>query len=423
MANPSVRLTLPLLTNGSPFALSEGEAAFSGDQWAWLFLRLNPRYRHDWALFKRTQQLRAGARENDKIVDRLGTVPTRLLGLDSRRFSFEQKPLDGGDTLGVKYKACSLKAAIERPHLDVQRIRWREFESAVDYGIGGWIDPRHVYLPHLGEGENWFYLSVEPIWGSQSSALRAGAVKWREAPDARRIIVGAEAPVQWGASWPDSQSTELDFLVCLDSDVQSQLRRVCAIATALNGQVDPPVRRDARALEFPRVFTPEAAQRALRVNLFASVQKAPSVQGLHWRHVVIDFAASLDRQFKALKKALQREKGATPGLKSFRQREGRRSSPDGDGDWLKKALATVEYLKVFVEAGLSQNAAIKTLAQEATVNSDLEGDFEGRLHQALKVGRALVAGQYRFLIDYEADRCGFVLEDEELKSEIKSGDG
>lgn len=46
--------TLKISDGSYPFSLSDEEEKLSADDWAWLFLRLNPLYRHDYDLQKNT---------------------------------------------------------------------------------------------------------------------------------------------------------------------------------------------------------------------------------------------------------------------------------------------------------------------------------------------------------------------------------
>lgn len=421
-------LTLPLAEKTYPFELSEAESRLKADGWAWLFLRLNPFYRHDYRLFvgapeaawldllKRRRQGNTVLQSNIGLLKyvrgdrspRMGAAESspglspELAGLDCRYFSINKQPLTG-PLEGLKLKPLTLAEYLaESTDQDLlQKLTVRDFDAPRDYGIGAWHDPDVATLAELPEGCSWFFHATEPIWQANTWAIRKPRPIHHVLPDGKKIQVGSdghvfevnEMRVFHGAA--DSvgtlmmlsthkpipptidghSSTKLEFLVSLDGYVKPQVARILPIAEKLKARhrqyFPSAVKRGAIESFVPTVFDPDgrpASEPPGLFDLLGRLRRDPSAMRRHWRHVCIDVAAPLVAQFKQLTKELESHQRALADqlVVSIRQREGRKG--DGRNHWLKKALAAIELHLSGGETPLSQASIARAFFDPADPN-------------------------------------------------------
>jgi hypothetical protein len=419
-------LTLPLSAGDRPFELSQAEASLVADDWAWLFLRLNPYYMHDYRLcigapepawlelrerrrpgssvVATTNRLRAlidggtGKTNATEFLDRLSEAVARL---DSRYFAVGKQPLTGSLD-GLRYCPLSLAEYLAKsadPTL-LQRITIRDFDAARDYGVGTWLDPRKRSLPRLDAGCSWFFHANEPIWAAHTWAIRSPKFIYHALESGEKVIVGSEGHasevteemrVYLGANdkngslqrlskgqplptmEPGETSTRLEFLVCLDGYIQPQLDRLLPIAEKLKDvhrkYFPEAVKRGAVEGYVPTISDPRSVITAPDLhsfNLLAPMMRDPSPLKRHWRQVCIDVGAPLRKQFEHVAKDLKAQQTALSEQLSLpiRQRTGRKGNDRSH--WLKKALGAVELHLSGGEKPLSQAAVAKAFFDPAS---------------------------------------------------------
>lgn len=224
--------TLPLVEGSYPFSLTEEEKCFSLDEWAWLFLRLNPLYQHDFKLWsgreKNWGHLSNQYPKNRLVVPRLPQItplpeksniappaivlPSEVGNLDSRYFTLDGDPL-GNESGYLQYRAITLAEYLNE-HRDaelLQRICVREFDAAKDYGIGAWVDPKTRQLPSLQSAQiganlaeqtgemtppwraSWFFNVNEPIWRVNTWSLAPAEPVLRKLVDNQTVQIGTSS--------------------------------------------------------------------------------------------------------------------------------------------------------------------------------------------------------------------------------------
>ncbi len=150
--------SLSISTGYAPFELSRDERLMGHEDWAWRFLRLNPRYRTSYATAATWQ------RGNPDI--RLGAAPFP----DSRP---------------------------ERVHYYGEDFCRRKF------GISTWLDPANVDLPPLEKGESWFaplksvIARPESISGLETNEGLFGYPTWVKRPDHKIELNGSRNAGIW----------------------------------------------------------------------------------------------------------------------------------------------------------------------------------------------------------------------------------
>jgi len=175
MTDFSKLFTLPLAEGNYPFKLSAEEVTLNGDDWAWLFLRLNPLYRHDYNLCRGIHSKQWSALQKSYrpgallfppqpvsnpplfiVVDHgiqrfiptsIQQLPKQLAGKDSRYFSINKEQLTG-KLEGFNYTPITLRDYLmnfEGP-IPFGSLALTDFEAPRTFGIATWIDPE---LPPL----------------------------------------------------------------------------------------------------------------------------------------------------------------------------------------------------------------------------------------------------------------------------------
>jgi hypothetical protein len=170
MTDFSKLFTLPLAEGNYPFKLFAEEMNLNGDDWAWLFLRLNPLYRHDYNLYRGIHSKQWSALQKSYrpgallfpphpvsnpphfIVDDHGIqrfiptsiekLPKQLAGKDSRYFSINKEQLTG-KLEGFNYTPITLRDYLmkfEGP-IPFCSLALTDFEAPRTFGIATWIDP------------------------------------------------------------------------------------------------------------------------------------------------------------------------------------------------------------------------------------------------------------------------------------------
>lgn len=170
MTDFSKVFTLPLAEDGSPFKLSAEERNLNGDDWAWLFLRLNPLYRHDYNLCRGIHSKQWSALQKSYrpgallfppqpvsnpplfIVDYHGIqrfiptsieqLPKQLANKDSRYFSINKEQLTG-KLEGIHYTPITLRDYLMNFEglIPFCSLALTDFEASRTFGIATWIDP------------------------------------------------------------------------------------------------------------------------------------------------------------------------------------------------------------------------------------------------------------------------------------------
>lgn len=383
--------SMPLSEGSYPFSLSENEASLSLDNWAWRFLRLNPLYQHDYALWKnRAKEWKDVPRlftRNGPIVfpppQDLGIVvhgkgapPPSLdavLHLDSRYFMIDGEPL-GFRPDKWKYEPVTLGEYIRKSSREnlLSQIRIRDFDAPVDYGIGAWLDPALSLTPDLPLHKkvlnpSWFYHVNEPIWEAGSWAFLRPQTWIATLEDGQELGVGrrntaretkkrtefrfvenkrdpiSTTTLKIGVPLPAASSTltatQFRFLVCLEGYVRPQLATAFRLAGEffeLHKKYHPQsVQRGAPAKSVELEELPNKSGNGM--NLFSQLARPAVRQRKHWRVVTIDVAAALPKQRKEIEQEL---KWQQKRLIKVRQRA--RDENEKKNNALKRALCLVE---------------------------------------------------------------------------------
>ena len=155
-SNLAQELTLPLIENGPPFALTGCEPGFGPEDWAWLFLRLNDDY------IKAYKDAQSGP-ASQQI--------TRYLVDETR--SLDVRP----DIEGV----CKSR-----------------------FGLSTWLNPELKHLPALKNNGSWFFpltrLGPSPLpLSSTQSQLNKGPVSIGALDDAEPHLLAQESPFGYQA--------------------------------------------------------------------------------------------------------------------------------------------------------------------------------------------------------------------------------
>ena len=160
--------SLCLAAGHYPFSLARNEQ-FSGDQWAWRFLRLNPFYRYDYQLWlqKRPKALQ-------KFTGPIGEARADLvktkefLDLDSRYFLFDGEvataPLSWPDIRSLTIGEFLLGRGISPDEFDYRQLKTRRLQSSIYYGISYWFSPNLIELPKLDSNQSWFFYEKIVPW-------------------------------------------------------------------------------------------------------------------------------------------------------------------------------------------------------------------------------------------------------------------
>lgn len=388
--------SMPLSEGSYPFSLSEDEANLSLDNWAWRFLRLNPLYQHDYALWKnRAKEWKDVPRRftrNGSIVfprpQDLAVVvygegaqppsPDAVLHLDSRYFMVDGEPL-GFRPDKWKYEPVTLGEYIRQSSREnlLGQVRIRDFDAPVDYGIGAWVDPSLLLTPDLPLDEDavnpsWFYHVNEPIWEAGSWAFVSPDMEIARLPDGQKLGVSRgnsaretnnwteyrivdEKPVpvrtttlKIGAPLPATSSaltpTQFRFLVCLDGYVSPQLATAFRLARdffELHKKYHrQSVQRGAPAKSVELEKLPNTSGNG--ASLFSQLVRPAVRQRKHWRVVTIDVAAALPKQRQEIEKELKWQQELLASDLSFPIRRRARDEAEKRNNALKRALCLVE---------------------------------------------------------------------------------
>lgn len=395
--------TLPINQNSNYiFALSEGEKLLGTDDWTWLFLRLNPYYRHDYDLYKGAKSEKwislrkkfnpgrtlispvpmslppfVVVTKNQQLVS-VATRPTTLtdddLACDSRYFCINKVPLSGACD-GLLYESISLEKYLEQQavNISLNEVTLRDFEAPREYGIATWVDPENRELERIEKG-SWFYLSQEPIWQANVFAICQPDPIYFKLKSGEKIIIGSNGAVKtmleidardsYGSSlskirinknrpiptrFDSESSTILDFLICLDDNVAPQLDRVQAIAAELK-EIHRTYYKNAiargTASDFkPIIFNPDFKSTSIDIptmGTYSQMKRDPNFFQKNWRQVRIDVAAPFVEQMKTVLEQLEDQQLALGDQLAFPiRRRNFRLSEQGDHP-LKKALCCVE---------------------------------------------------------------------------------
>ena len=211
MTDLSNVFTLPLAEGNYPFKLSAEEMNLNGDDWAWLFLRLNPLYRHDYNLYRgihwnQWRALRELYRPGEllfpaqpvsnpphvivkgngiqrRIPNSVDQLPKQLAGMDSRYFTINKEQLTG-KLEGFKYTPVTLHdylMSFEGP-IPFGSLAFTDFVASRTFGIATWIDPD--FSPQL---ENSITLS-DPTKDPEPNTVKADS---NQIPDSEQNALKA----------------------------------------------------------------------------------------------------------------------------------------------------------------------------------------------------------------------------------------
>lgn len=380
--------SLPFSAGDCPFDLSEAERKLKPDHWAWLFLRLNPLYQHDYVLWKaQAVTMPALLRPNGPIVPLAPgapatSVPEALRQLDSRHFALDGAPLGGrldhwtfvSETLGAYLDA--------HPEVDLRAIRVREFDAPGDYGIGAWLDPATLHPPELphapatGRG-SWFHHVNEPIWEVHPEAVMQAKMLLHELPDGQWIAFGRDhyarasdtmckagpdraanpqdefAPPQQRPRTipllPSSTSTALAptqvrFLVCLDGYVRPQVDMAFALASEcreLHREHNAAFITGSTLAEPVKIEAPLVLS-GRSTGIFVGLSGAAVRVRKNWCAVTIDVAGPLGGQQEHVEAALLKMQKALGKALTFAIRLRSPNEKSASDNPLKRALCTIE---------------------------------------------------------------------------------
>jgi hypothetical protein len=396
-ALPEAIFSQPLAKGSYPFSLSQEEENLSLDDWAWLFLRLNPLYQHDYALRKnraehwknvpshfRGQGPVVFPQLSDVVIYAGEQDPSRtslhaaIAQLDSRYFTVDGEPL-GSMSDKWAYEPVTLAEYIARSSTEVvlEQIRIRDFDAARDFGIGVWLDPAQKTLPDLPTHKevvspSWFHHVNEPIWEAGSWAFMRPEVRTMTLADGQKLEFGRRETARERTSWTQYQmiegkpepgetievkigeplpvtsskltGTQFQFLVCLDGYVRPQLATAFRLAKefqALHKKYHPQsVQRGAPAKSVDLDELPNASGRGM--NLFSQLKSGAVRQRKNWRAVTIDVAAALGQQQDEIEKELIWQQKSLGDTLTFPIRKRARDEGETKNDARKRALCLLE---------------------------------------------------------------------------------
>lgn len=399
--SPSV-LTLPLGRGSYPFALSEQEKALGRDDWAWLFLRLNPQYQHDFRLWKSRdaawEAVPGGFTPNIPLAmvwrpellkswDGSGTPPpapksrwNHLKGLDSRYFVVDGEAL-GNTPHYLHYKPISLEDYLksQKQPIPLEKIRVRDFDVARDYGIGAWLDPATSPLPPLSAPKDvvtpsWFHNVNAPIWQAGSWAFREPKLYVFTLEDGQTVgvgqyekanklvaltkaykdgveLTGDQLPqLKSGQPLPRTSShltaTQFQFLVCLDGYVRPQLAVAFSLAEqfkSLHKEYHPAsVQRGAGSIESSIEVVTAIDENKPGRALFKTMTISATRQRRNWRIVTLDVAEALGTRRDQIESELIWHQKKAKDTLSFPVRKRPRDEGAEKNNALKRALCLME---------------------------------------------------------------------------------
>lgn len=385
--------TLPLHEGSYPFRLTEQEEALTMEDWAWLFLRLNPLYQHDYKLWNERE---ANWAQLTKLCTDNGRIPRGLTvdNLDSRYFTFDGTPLSGMSNY-LQYQPIALAEYLNAYGGGelFERIRVREFDAPRDYGLGAWVDPEIRFLPALQraeaierglqqadeqglpQGMSWFFNLNEPIWMPNTWALatpdpifcdyeKGQLVQVGSIGAAKRVLKmttyrtnGVEHPaldldIHPGNLLPlngnGPLTTQLTFWICLDGYVKAQVDMAFHVAEellALHKEYYPKaVQRGAPSAPVEIVSVP-LRESAHQWGVDSFLGPAATRLRKNWYAVSLDVAAALPAQKLYAVKHLIREQKILGDALTFPVRSRARGEDDPFDNALKRALCVFELHK------------------------------------------------------------------------------
>ena len=455
--------SLPFATGVYPFALTANDPAraLSGDQWAWRFLRLSPKYRHDYALWTaRPAWLEPLAHKS--LATLKAELPAAdwqaLLETDSRYFALDDKPL-GHAVEWPSIQTAALGQMLPAETDQEAKIVVRELDSARLYGIGCWFNPDLLDLPALPSSESirsWFYAMIEPLWESPEHSLLPNPDSWVKLSEGSvnvgmepdigvrlrtdsmihfesRSVQAADGTVSSrmvkvvkpaARSGFDFQS-ELALLICLDGNVSAQMKVAALLLRSAQAELflttlAAPNLPAYEAIIFTGSHPRTEKFSKLNTDLRDLTESAPQGRR-NWCLALFDVrydiqgqlegaAASLkDRQLTLSKAGLLattvRHRAGTKNEKLF---------------WLKAALCCLETQLVLTARYPTETFGRKNLSEAILSPShplhiavrgtspasreptqiELEADT---IRDAVETGKALVLGQFAYLIGATVD--------------------
>ena len=414
--------TLKISDGSYPFSLSEDEEKLSGDDWAWLFLRLNPLYRHDYDLQKNTPAaLSRRARQDLSLLRRLHGKDA-FLDYDSRYFFHDGAVLSESCEWPGKYKPVSLGDYLKRlSEEETLRVQVRDFDCERDYGIAHWFDPTLEELPKLENGLSWFHFLNDPIWAIGDPLIATIEEPITTSVDGMKIVVGYKQRFTRRAleditaivgnkdvlNKPKTgftTKTEMACLISMDGYISPQLDRLLGIAIELQ-TTENAKRFPAPPVGFePLILHPYRAATLGIVSLthqYEDLAYRSSANRKNWLLILIDLKYSLEIQRKEIEATLKtRQDNLIASKKTWfaaRERQGRLNS--GGNHWLKEALCVLElYLKKPSGRGPINGAGQICDYVYASHLEKTETDKIDSVKKALKLGKKLVESQYMFLV-------------------------
>lgn len=405
-----------------PFKLLDAERAWDGEDWAWKFLRLNPRYRHDVMLAAKAERFGTACRRPSVehfLRTREGEQIGReaLLAEDSRLFMGECV-LDSGSAWPA-YRSETLGEHLQREKaLSLSSVRFREFDAARDYGISQWIDPKHATLPPARRQLSWFHWMTEPVWESAHENFIPTEVVVAEAASGTRMIDAirvrdrhARLSDDWIGVAP-RKGTWFAFAVNLSLYLEPQVAEARRLADLYQDTL-----RHHEA-EFQMVTENLPGYEPLVWDWHRQLPTPPkldtSLKDLQrsrpdqrWIVVIVDTRLKLATQFNRIEKQLQKSQ-------TFRQRASRK---DANDFWLKRHVVLAELQALNIDGLRSAPDIERALfdvdspqwrrfwaAQLGAVPSNvprLEKSQLDKVKDSLPEARAMVEMDYGFLVGRE----------------------
>lgn len=464
MSNSAAGITsLPFAPGNYPFALLKDDPArtLSGDQWAWRFLRLNPAYRYDHALWtarpawleKRCSQSLAALKAALSVEDW-----QTMLDADARYFTVDGQPLGH---------------AVEWPHIQTATLGQmlpsltgreadivvRELDSARLYGVGHWFTPDLLDLPQLPRADgvrSWFYAMLEPLWESPEHALLPNPDSWVELPEGR-VNVGMEPDIgvrlrkdsmthyehqnvraEDGSAMtkmvkverPAARSgfdfqTELALLLCLDGNVPAQMKVATSLLQSAQSELQPGAVQAPGLPTYEPIIVTGAHPRAekfskLHTDLRDLTVSAPQGRR-NWCLVIFDVRFDIHSQVETAVTSLKERQLALSKagmlVKPVRHRAGTKSEKLF---WLKAALCCLEAQLTLSARYPNESFGRKNLTEAILLPAHLRhAEVRGAstalseptqtereadtVRDAVETGKTLALGQYTYLIGATSD--------------------
>jgi hypothetical protein len=366
-----VDLTLRLEDPANPFRLSASEQTMTAEDWAWKFLRLNPKYRHDYELAKQEDLSDAWrhASVQHYLDQSAGKITAEYLhALDSRLFVNDKGILDS-QTVWPRYVAETLAQHFHRTKqspVALDSIRFRELDAPRDYGINEWLDPALTSLPKSSSDLSWFHWKLDPIWETAHQnfipvdfLVSNGAVENKHVDVVRIRALNDMLPVMRVSGTrpaPVETGTWFAFVISAFTYLKPQLHKVKEIAVLYQQALQHHEGLTVNQGNPPPGFEPLIWNWDRRVRPLGKIDTAMD-DLLHshptqrqWFTVLFDVRFDLGIQFKEIEKRLHTLQEQFPEYAEFKLRH-RAGNLMQEDFWLKRYAVLAEMLTTASSSG------------------------------------------------------------------------